>query len=450
MDKILNSPDLANQRFDLWKFISSNQIGLSTLSLVSIAFLVYLPVFSHQFQMEWDDQWVAINVYTENGFKGYNLWAILTEFYHGQYAPINQLSYTLLYSAFGYNPFWFHALGVTLHISNVVLVYFLIRKLLIQTDNFKATSVQRISFVTALIMAVHPFLVEPVAWVAASKILIYSFFYFIALSYYLSYTQSKSLKHFMLVLLFFLLSFGAKEQAVTLPVCALLFDYAVGRSFKSKWLWIEKIPLFLMSFLFGMITLLSQGADSVGLLSEIPQYPFYQNLIFASYSITEYLVKCLVPVKLSYLYIFPNDIGQPVPLRFWMYPVIVVLITTTLWNFWKQRWIFFSISFFIIHLGVALHIIPLSRYAIVADRYAYVASIGIFFLLAYFLDKVLERRTYPKISIAITFIYILVLGIYANQHSRIWHDSDLLKKEIQDQLEKRNKFQNKTHQDGIK
>ncbi|WP_256007184.1 hypothetical protein [Pedobacter deserti] len=413
----------------------------AVLALAVAAVLVYIPVFSHQFQLAWDDQWVVINLYTAGGFTMENLEAIFTDFYEGQYAPLNQLSYTALYALFGYDPFWFHTFGVLLHVANAVLTYFFMLRLLGKAESFERASVQRIAMITALLMAVHPFLVESVAWISASKILIYSFFYLAALHAYLSYLENRKVAFYLLTLFLFVCSFGGKEQAVTLPVCLLLVDYTLKRDLKSRSVWLEKIPFFVLSLIFGYITLLSQGADKVGLLSDAPKYPFYQNIIFASYSITEYLVKCLFPVNLSYLYMFPNAMGENVPLRFWLYPAMLLIIVVSFLDFWKKRWVFFGIVFFIIHLGVALHIIPISRFAIVADRYVYMASIGVFFLIAYFLDKALQYKKYNRLALSGFVVYLIVLGAYGHQHSKIWHDSTMLKKELKDLLKQRNDFQ---------
>ncbi|ATP57502.1 hypothetical protein CPT03_13985 [Pedobacter ginsengisoli] len=441
MNKNINAPLRSKTLSMLKGFIYTNKTILTIIFLIFISILVYFPVIWHKFQMHWDDQWVVINAYTEDGLTSDNLLAILTEFYNGQYAPANQLSYTLLYSAFGYNPFWFHLFGLVIHISNVILVYFFIKRLLNLTKSFKITSVQRIALLTATIMALHPFLVESVAWLSASKILIYSFFYLSAIHFYLNYITAPRIKHYLLMVVFFILSFAGKEQAVTLPVCLLLIDYALKRNFRDKRLWLEKLPLFVLAFFFGYITLLSQSADKAGLLSEAPHYPFYQNIIFASYSVTEYLVKCLIPVKLSYLYVFPNAIGREVPVRFWMYPVMLLIICLSFWSFWKKHWVFFGISFFIIHLGVCLHIIPISRFAIVADRYVYIAAVGIFFLMAYFIDRALNHAKYKNLTIVLSFLYLLSIGTYAHQRSKVWHDSELLKRELKELLKKRNEFQ---------
>lgn len=424
------------------KKISAHSLVLySILCLIILTFIVYNPVLSHQFQLQWDDQWVVFNDYTESGLNKSNLLAILTDFNHGQYAPVNQLSYTLLYSAFGYNPFWFHLFGICIHISNVLLVYFLIKRILAFTGQFQTLSILRIAFITALLMGIHPFLVESVAWISASKIILYAFFYLIALHLYLSYLFTLKLKYYILVVLSFVFSFLAKEQAASLPVCLLLFDFIFKRDLSSRRIWFEKIPLFFLAILFGIITMKSQSADGVGALSSAMKYPFYQNLIFASYSITEYLVKCVVPFKLSFLYPFPNGIGQPVPARFWMYPVVLIIAVASLWNFWKQKWVLFGMLFFIIHLGLTIHIIPISRFTIIADRYVYVAAIGVFFIMAYYLNYAFLTLKYGKIITLISLIYLLSIGIYAHEHSKIWKNSNTLKKELKELLELRNKFQ---------
>ena len=74
-------------------------ISLSILTLACLLF--YFPVLNNQFQSLWDDQWVVMNGYTEAGLGWDNILKIFIEFYHGQYAPINQLYYTVLYSLFG-------------------------------------------------------------------------------------------------------------------------------------------------------------------------------------------------------------------------------------------------------------------------------------------------------------------------------------------------------------
>jgi len=446
MDSNLSSLPAEGRRLNFSALIAPKSIYWVASILAAFTLLAYQSVFSHNFQTHWDDQWVVFNFYTENGLTAHNLYEIFTQFYRGQYSPINQLSFTLLYAAAGsnYNPFWFHTYSVLLHIINVVLVYVFIKKLLQQSQAFTQNSILNIAFCTALIMSIHPFLVEPVAWMAASKILLYSFFYLLALIFYLDYLRTDRKWYLAVIALLYTLSFGSKEQAVTLPACLILLDYVLKRDLKKRSVWIEKIPFILLSLAFAYITLLSQKAYGVGLLTHNRYYPFYQNVIFGSYALTEYFVKCVIPIKLSFLYTFPNAIGQPVPLRFWMYPPILVVILVTLRDFWKQKWMFFSLAFFIIHLAITLHIVPIARMAIVADRYAYIASIAAFFSLAYFLDQIINSVKYRTTGIALFVVYISYLTLYTYNHAKVWRDSDTLKKEVLDEVKKQDELEQKS------
>jgi hypothetical protein len=406
------------------------------VSLISCCLITYWQVFNNDFQYKWDDQWVVINPYTEEGLNQYNLWNVLTEFYHGQYAPVNEFFYILLYTFFGYDPFWFHAASLLIHISNVLLLYFLVLRIQLYRNN-EQDGIWRIPFMTALLFAVHPFLVQAVAWMAASKIIVYSLFYLIALHFYVTYTATGKYRYYMLVILFFIISFGAKEQAVTLPLCLILFDHFLQLNMHKRSIWLKKVPFFLLSLFFGIVSILSQErTDNV---DDQQVYPFYQRIVLASYTLIEYLTKCLLPFKLSYLYIFPNRPGEALQLRFWIYPVIVLVLGCYLFRFRKQlKYVLAGLVFFLIHIGIVLNLFSLKRFELVADRYVYLAAAGIFFSLSYLFNRLIsEKEKFRKLYAIMIVLYFFGLGIYAYQRTLVWHDSDTLKTELQELLDKR-------------
>jgi len=438
--------------FERWLGIQPEHLaaqkGQQTLSVVAVTILltsicvaVYWPVFFNRFQLKWDDWWVVMNDYTEGGFYAENIIAIFTEFYHGQYAPVNELYYLSLYTLFGYDPFWFHTASLLVHVCNVMLFFFLIKRLLQRSESFTRVSVFRISFISALLMAVHPFLVEAVAWMSASKCILWAFFYLLALHTYMSWYYRQRTGYYLLTIIFFVLSFGGKEQAVTLPVCLLLFDYVMKRNMRSAAVWLEKVPFFMLSAAFILVTFLSQYVNEEGILSGQPLHPWYQNIAFAAYSMTEYFIKSVLPLRLSYLYPFPNLPTESMPWHYIIYPLVVLFVTIGFRQYWKQRWIAFGMGFFLTQVTVISNIIPTSRYAIIADRYVYLAAAGVFFLIAWLTDQALQQR--PRFKQAIITgitVYILALGMYANQRTRVWRDSDTLKKEIQETLKARSDY----------
>lgn len=410
-------------------------------TLVFACLLVYWPVFTHDFQYRWDDQWVVINDYTEGGMNWVNIISIIVEFYHGQYAPVNEFYYLTLYSLFGYAPIWFHAASLIVHITNVLLVFFFIKKILQMSGKVEMASITTISFITALLMAVHPFHVEPVSWMSASKCILFALFFLLSLQAYLRYLQSNKWIHYFLTLILFILSFGAKEQAVTLPVCLLLIDMTLKRNMQSSKVWFEKLPFFCLAIVFIIITLYSQVQNGGGALANKAYYPMYQNIVFASYSVTEYFIKCILPVRLHYLYPFPNLPGEPLPLQLWVYPVLLLFVAAGFWKSWRNTWILFGVGFYLSQISVASNIIPTSRYAIIADRYIYLPSIGIFFLVAYLFDRLLKQQPkYRPVMIAFAIGCFISLGVYANQRCKVWKNSITLKSELRKTIRGRKDF----------
>jgi hypothetical protein len=66
------------------------------------------------------------------------------------------------------------------------------------------------------------------------------------------------------------------------------------------------------------------------------------------------------------------------------YPALIAVITVTLWKYLKKAPVAIGLLFFVIHLSLVLHILPMSRFAVIADRYMYLAGIGLSFIIAYY------------------------------------------------------------------
>lgn len=401
--------------------------------LILACILVYYPIIGNKFLDFWDDQWVVMNSYTEGGFNRNNLWRILTEYYHGQYAPFNEYLYLGLHSLFGYNPIPFHAASLLLHIANACLAYTIFRQMLYRSGRMEFDTANKVSFLTALLFAVHPFNVESVAWMSASKILVYAFFYLLATYTYLQYLEKGTLRYYIGTLLLFICSFLGKEQAVTFPVWMLLINWLYCKDLKNKQMWLSILPFFILSLFFGVITMLSQSNVGQGILTNEHVHPLWQRLVYACYTFTEYVSKCFIPLKLSYLYPFPSLPGEQLPKWLLFYPLLLITILCTLWKYITHWQVFFALLFFGVHIGVALHIIPLSRFAVVADRYVYLSSLGCVFLIAS--GIIYCYKTYERKVIILFFLcYLLALSLYSNNRCHTWHDTDTLKYELRELL----------------
>ena len=420
----------------------TRKVNLFHISILIIgSILLYWPVYTFDFLIGWDDQWFVTNRYTENGLNWQNFYDILSHFHYGQYAPVNQLYYTILYTLFGYNSSYFHMASFMLHFINSILIYLLIiitcKFMLGEKSNVR---INVLSFLTAFMFAILPINVEPVAWISASKVLLYALFYLMALLSYCFYMLKLHSIYFYLTIIFFVISFGCKEQAVVLPLCLILFDYLFGRNLKQWTIWLEKLPFFMLALFFGVVTIQSQeleyGARSF--------YPIIERIPLSAYTLIEYLTKSLIPINLSYLYPFPFLNGEPMPWWLLIYVIVIPAIIFCFYEYLRFKWVVFGAFIFIIHTVLVLNLFSLARFSIIADRYAYLAAIGPCFILSYIVMVKLRRGTKKNKAFVMTAtsisLYFLLLAWYSQSHLTTWKNTYSLKERLKKIIEERKDF----------
>lgn len=401
------------------------------ISLVLIVVAVFISIVGHRFLYQWDDHWVVFNQYTDAGLNLKNLWKVLTEFYSGQYAPFNELSYILIHSVFGYSPMAFHAASLLWHVANTLLLFLFLNRLLkMIPNNPLAGQSQNIAWICTLLWAVHPVNVEPVSWVSASKILVYAFYYLAALLLYLYYIERPGMGKYIGLLALFVASFLGKEQAVVLPLAFLIVDYLTKREDKIGYLLLEKAPFLILALFFGIVTIISQGAGG-----NMPEYSLWQRLLFCGYTLYEYLVKTVLPMNLMYLYPFPIDPDGKMPLTMYLYPLMILAAAYLLYMFRKERMLVFGALFFVVHLLVAIHLISISRFAIVADRYNYLAMVGPLLVIVYYLFLWSQKhKVAARLIVGLYFVYLCTYTIIYQQN---WENSEHVKRHYNELLDSR-------------
>lgn len=404
------------------------------LFVLLVTCIIYLPVLNNDFLYYWDDQWMVMNSYTTGGWTLDNLWLIFTDFYNGQYGPFTELSYLIIYTFFGYDALWFHLASLLWHLGCVIFVWKLIYKLLEMHGSTSDSDMRLITFFTTLLFAIHPMNVETIAWISAVKALIYGFFYLLGLLYYIQYIQTQKIGYYIAVMACFIASFLGKEQAVTFPIALVIIDWFTNRNLKSSIIWNEKLIFFIMALFFGLVTILSQGNGGQG-----TTYPLWQRLVFACYALIEYITKSLFPIQLNYLYPFPILPGEALPVRFYIYPILIACLSGWIFLYRKNKYLIVGIMLFIANLITSIHIIPMSRHSVVADRYLYLSYIGIAFLIAYGLSLIKAHKRYFKYTLFLFFIYSLFLSGYTYRYTQQWRNTGNVKKYMKELLEKRKK-----------
>src|SRR5205085_8636710 len=256
----------------------------------------------------------------------------------------------------------------------------------------------------------HPLHVESVAWVSERKDVLSTFFFVLTVWAYVRYTERRSWRRYVLVLLWFALGLMSKPMLVTLPCVLLLLDYwplEQGRAGfnplvpggerdsacegskpatcrrsaplpqrqerESAWLLLlaEKLPLFVLSIGVGIATVFAQREGKA--IISLHSIPFSSRLGNAVVSYAGYLQKMVWPADLCAFYPWPAK--MPVGLIACS-ALVLIGMSLLVWRAGKERR-FLTIGW-LWYLVTLLPVIGLLQVGgqTMADRYTYVPLLG--------------------------------------------------------------------------
>ncbi|MDR3681858.1 MAG: hypothetical protein P4L41_17950 [Flavipsychrobacter sp.] len=392
------------------------------LLLVGLTFLVFYPTLSAYFVDYDDPQYLLRNVALSKFGQDWSWSGVLHLFTAdaiGNYIPLTSFTYAIEHFFFAQDtlssPFIFHLDNLLLHLCTTVCAFFLFRKMGVG---------KWAAFLGALLFGLHPMRVESVAWVTERKDVLYGFFFLLSLLAYINYIKwdRHKITWYLCALLCFILSCFAKVQAVTLPLCLVVLDVYFKRKWNTpKTLILEKLPWWLLSIAFGVVNvyiLTSQkviGSDEV-----LVHYNVLQKLALGAYAYAVYVVKFVYPYQMLAYYAFPLHVPIMAYLCLVLVPAIVVLIT---WKAKRNTIVLFALAFFTFNVIFVLQIVA-SGSTFLADRYTYIAYIGLFFWVAKAYEWTMLQLPRYRFHINIVLgLYCVLFAFMAYNQSKVWRNS---------------------------
>ncbi|MFN8256642.1 MAG: tetratricopeptide repeat protein [Bacteroidales bacterium] len=396
-----------NKNISVWIFL-----------LILATSLAYSPMFKNQITNWDDDNYIVKNPWLKE-ISADNLKEIFSSYYMGNYHPLAMLSLSVDYQIGGLdnkgeiNPKPYLITNFMLHLANVLLVFWFISLLVKRWD---------IALVTAFLFALGTMHVESVAWISERKDVLYALFFVASLISYVKYVDEKNIKFYISSIILFILSLFSKGQAVSLAVSLIAIDFLRERKLLDKKVILEKIPFFVLALIFGIIAIKAQSAGEA--LQDVDSYPFYKRIGFAGFAFTQYLIKLLVPYKLSAIYPYPDIINRAIPVHYWLFLIPSLLaVYAFYYSLKRSKIIAFCIGFFVINIFLLLQLLPVGS-AIYADRYSYIPSIGYHLLIAYFVIHLSDKYFKNKYLVyGMLSIYLLATGIASYQRCKVWNNS---------------------------
>lgn len=406
---------------------SDRTVWLSVAIIVVLTVLTYQPVFDTDKQfVNWDDddyiteQPLVQSTSSKNVARMFDTQTHVSANYH----PLTMLSLAMDVDRGGMAIRPIMQTNLALHVMNAVMVFALMY-LLLQRNIV-------VAFTVALMFATHPMHVESVAWAAARKDVLYTFWFLASALAYMGYVGARRWSVYALSLGLFALSCLSKPMAVTLPIVLLAVDMYTGRTVRG---WgsviLDKLPFLGLSVYFGMLTFSIQSAGAAGLV-DTTTYGLFDRLVFAGYGVLQYAFKLVLPVDLSAFYPYPSEL-QPGNVPVVMYAgattVFIVLVGVILaWRRWfTPTWntVIFGVAFYLITASLVLQVISVGG-AAMADRYTYVPYVGLFVVLG----VAIQRATQTARSTLVPLVLVTALGCVmawlSYDRIGVWKNSDSL------------------------
>lgn len=341
---------------------------ISILLIVVAISVTFAPCLKNGFVNYDDDRYVYRNQMIRDLSWAGAVRIFATTDYTVLYTPLVYLSYACEYHFFNLDPWIYHLTNLLLHLGSCLLVFWFVLLL------GRGVSV---ACLAALLFGLHPLRVESVAWVTERKDVLYSFFFLGGMVCYLYYRVLRTAHIYSLLVFLFILAVLSKPVALVLPFVLLLCDYYLGGRVTMDDAR-RMLPLFCIAAAAALFTLLNARAH----LRDDFGFTATDYFFTANYAVLFYLWKTLCPAHLSCLYPHPLKTGVLLPPVFLASPILVFIMACAAARAARRtRAPVFAGLFFLITLAPALRLYP-SGLIVVADRYTYLPSVGISFLIA--------------------------------------------------------------------
>jgi tetratricopeptide (TPR) repeat protein len=400
-----------------------------TIAIAAAALVAFLPLTANQF-VNWDDPYTLIGNKRLTS-PGLFTWAFTTR-EMGHIQPLAWLTWSAVDSIAGMSPIAFHTLSLVGHVVNATLVYMVTRRLMLKAF-LEPRTASIAAAATALLFAVHPLRVEPVAWASAFPYVQSLTWLLVATLTYLRYTDAgvRSGLWLSVSALSYIMSLLSRVAAIGYPVVLIILDIFPLRRIgpasahqtvraQSRVTWtaalLEKLPFL---FAAGVFALVEAGSRETAPLKEIG---VGARLTTAAQAPLLYLARSLVPLPRS-----PID---PLPISPVFKPAALTLALTALAvltaGAWRARryWPGVTAAWFtyLVLLAPVMGLTP-SGQTETADRYMYLPSVALSMIIGFAVAQIPAKFGGRQTSFAMIAGVSLLLGGLTWRGVHWWHDS---------------------------
>jgi tetratricopeptide (TPR) repeat protein len=400
-----------------------------------VVFAAFSPVVRNEF-VNFDDDVALVENPHYRGLSWTHVRWMFTTLHLGPYQPLSWLTHAAVYSGWGLNPAAYHLTNLLIHAANAVLFYLVVVTLLPRLEPRCVWTYPGAALVGALLFAVHPLRVEPVAWATERREVLGGFFVLLTVLAYLRMQKTAARawwRWYVVSVACFALSLLSKAMGMTLPIVLLALDAYPLRRLVSRAGWTavvaEKIPYIVLSV--GAATVAFAGQRAQPMLS-LAEHGVLQRSAQAAYGLCFYLWKTVVPLQLSPLYQMERPL-DPAEMRYVLSIVAVMAATAGVYRLRRRLpGLLLAWTCYVVAVSPVLGFAQTGA-QIAADRYTYLpcmpwaglAAVGICRLWSAAEERRIGRGTRAAVA-AVLAMAVAGLAVGTYRQTRVWHDSDTL------------------------
>jgi tetratricopeptide (TPR) repeat protein len=399
---------------------------LATLLLAALPWLAYIPLWQAGFIWD-DDAYVTENIQIRTGQGLYSIWFVPRSI--PQYYPLIHTMFWFEYQAWGLNPLGYHLVNVGLHALSSLLLWRILLRLKVPGAWFAAS-----------LFAVHPVMVESVAWVTERKNVLSLPLALASMICYWRYRPSLieeqrrlwhdsegSVWYYAASFLLFVAALLSKTVVCTLPAVLLVIEWWKHGHIQRQSV-VRMVPFFAIGISLGLITVWLEK-HHVGAQGAEWSLSIIERGLLAGRIVWFYAGKLVWPAELIFFY--PRWAMDDRQIWQYLFPISALAVLVALWSVRNVigRGPLAAVLIFVGVLFPALGFFDVYpfRYSYVADHFQYHASIALISLIATIVYQVVTRqRKLPQRQATVVLwmvasISIVFLSTLTFRQSRAYH-----------------------------
>jgi tetratricopeptide (TPR) repeat protein len=408
--------------------------------IVLLVFLAYLPALRSGFIWD-DDSWTTkLSALFQDPSGLRSIWFQPTALQ--QYYPLSGTTFWLDYQLWNFWPLPYHVENVLLHALAALLFWRLLLRLQVPG-----------AWLAGAVFALHPVMVESVAWITERKNVLSLVLYLGALLAYLRYAQgvaggppssvsgaasgldaSRFTGHstldtrhpslfYGLAFVLFLGALLAKTTTFSLPAAILLIGWWQRGQIRWRADVLPTLPFFVLALGLCAVT---AWLEKYHVGAEGPDFAltFPQRCLVAGRAFWFYLGHLFWPANLCFVY--PRWQPNAGVWWQWLYPVTAIGTLFTLWLA-RERIGHGPVTAVFFYVGTLFPVLGFMnaygmRYSFVWDHWVYLSALGIIALVAALVVRVAESVRTPAVVYGFAAIVLPVLGLLTWRQAGMYRD----------------------------